>query len=86
MKRESAVPAGILNSAKQLIGLHAKQRSKGYDCLIPVSGGKDSTWQTVVCLEKGLKPLCVTWRTPARSEVGQRNLDNLIALGVDHID
>ncbi|HLE57201.1 MAG TPA: N-acetyl sugar amidotransferase, partial [Rhodothermia bacterium] len=36
---------------------HAKTRSDGYDCLIPVSGGKDSTWQVVKCLDYGLKPL-----------------------------
>lgn len=65
---------------------HAKSRSGGYDCLIPVSGGKDSTWQTVKCLEYGLKPLAVTWKTPGRTEVGRRNLENLVALGVDHID
>ncbi len=64
----------------------AKEKSKGYDCLIPVSGGKDSTWQVVKCLEYGLNPLAVTWRTPGRTEIGQANLDNLIALGVDHID
>ena len=28
----------------------------------------------------------MTWRTPGRTAIGQRNLDNLIALGVDHID
>lgn len=61
-------------------------KTRGYDCLIPVSGGKDSTWQTVVCLEHGLRPLAVTWRTPGRTAIGQRNLDNLIALGVDHVD
>jgi N-acetyl sugar amidotransferase len=65
---------------------NAKLRSKGHDCVIPVSGGKDSTWQVVQCLEYGLNPLAVTWRTPARTAVGQRNLDNLISLGVDHID
>ena len=58
----------------------------GYDCVIPVSGGKDSTWQTVRCLELGLRPLAVTWKTPARTAIGQQNLDNLIRLGVDHID
>jgi N-acetyl sugar amidotransferase len=57
-----------------------------YDCVIPVSGGKDSTWQVVTCLEWGLRPLAVTWRTPGRTEVGERNLRNLIGLGVDHID
>lgn len=65
---------------------HAKSRSRGYDCLIPVSGGKDSTWQVVKCLQAGLNPLAVTWKTPGRTEIGQRNLDNLVSLGVDHID
>ncbi|MFA4825898.1 MAG: N-acetyl sugar amidotransferase [Methanoregula sp.] len=65
---------------------HAKKQSKGYDCLIPVSGGKDSTWQVMKCLEYGLNPLTVTWKTPARTLIGQKNLDNLISLGVDHID
>jgi len=65
---------------------NAKMHSQGYDCLIPVSGGKDSTWQVVKCLEKGLNPLTVTWRAPGRTPLGQRNLDNLVQLGVDHID
>lgn len=65
---------------------NAKARTSGYDCLIPVSGGKDSTWQVITCLEYGLKPLCVTWRPPGRTEIGQANLDNLVRLGVDHID
>ncbi len=64
---------------------HAKARSKGYDCIIPVSGGKDSTWQVVRCLEYGLNPLAVTWSPPGRTEIGARNLANLISLGVDHI-
>ena len=65
---------------------NAKTKNAGYDCLIPVSGGKDSTWQVVKCLEKELNPLCVTWKTPARTSVGQKNLDNLVSLGVDHLD
>lgn len=66
--------------------LYAQSRSQGYDCLIPVSGGKDSTWQVVKCLEYGLNPLAVTWKTPARTSIGEKNLTNLINLGVDHID
>src|SRR5579859_1709363 len=58
----------------------------GYDAVIPVSGGKDSTWQVVVCLEHGLNPLAVTWKTPARTEIGAQNLANLVSLGVDHVD
>jgi N-acetyl sugar amidotransferase len=68
------------------VATNAKARGAGYDCLIPVSGGKDSTWQVVKCLEHGLRPLAVTWRPPGRTAIGQRNLDNLISLGVDHID
>jgi len=64
----------------------AKTRAAGYDCLIPVSGGKDSTWQVIKALELGLKPLAVTWKTPARTAIGQANLDALVNLGVDHID
>jgi N-acetyl sugar amidotransferase len=64
----------------------ARASATGYDCVIPVSGGKDSTWQVVTCLSYGLTPLAVTWRTPARTQIGQANLDNLVALGVDHID
>jgi N-acetyl sugar amidotransferase len=74
--------------AAQFDELVARVRARGasYDCLLPVSGGKDSTWQTIKCLELGLRPLAVTWKTPARTALGQANLDNLIGLGVDHID
>lgn len=63
-----------------------KKQNAIYDCIIPVSGGKDSTWQVLTALRYGLKPLCITWRSPARNIIGQKNLDNLIRLGVDHID
>ncbi len=65
---------------------YAKINSNGYDCLVPVSGGKDSTWQVIKCLEYGLNILAVTWKTPGRTKIGQKNLDNLVSLGVDHID
>jgi N-acetyl sugar amidotransferase len=58
----------------------------GYDCLIPVSGGKDSTFQAyymkVVC---GLNPLCICFETTAVTELGQRNLDNISKMGIDVI-
>ena len=63
-----------------------KGNNNRYDCIIPVSGGKDSTWQVITALRYKLKPLCVTWNTPARNKIGQKNLNNLINLGVDHID
>jgi N-acetyl sugar amidotransferase len=81
-----AVDWAAREAALRQVFAHAQAHATGHDCLIPVSGGKDSTWQTLKCLEYGLKPLCVTWRTPARTPLGQQNLDNLISLGVDHLD
>ncbi len=71
---------------KKIVNKIIKKNKNNYDCLIPVSGGKDSTWQVVECLKLGLKPLTVTWRAPNRTQIGQKNLNNLISLGVDHID
>lgn len=58
----------------------------GYDCVVPVSGGKDSTWQVLKILEYGLKPLCVNSRTCDLSVIGRENLDNIKYLGVDLIE
>lgn len=54
---------------------------------MPVSGGKDSTYQVQVMKQVyGMRPLAVTYRYADRTELGWRNLDNLRQLGVDHID
>ena len=63
-----------------------KSKRKIYDCLLPVSGGKDSFWQTKTCLDAGLHPLAFTWRPPCRTEKGDQNLVALRELGVDHVD
>ncbi|HEQ3486063.1 TPA: N-acetyl sugar amidotransferase [Vibrio cholerae] len=57
-----------------------------YDCIIPVSGGKDSTYQVIKVLQAGLNPLCVTAETDSLSDLGRRNLENLKRLGVDHVN
>jgi N-acetyl sugar amidotransferase len=75
---------------RQFFEIIEKYRSSpsdsGYDCLIPVSGGKDSTYQTWFMKEQcGLNPLCVCFETTAITDVGQYNLDNISKLGVDLI-
>lgn len=60
-------------------------KSSGYDCVVPVSGGKDSTFQVIKMKELGLNPLAVTSTTCDLSDIGRRNLDNLRRIGVDHI-
>ncbi|MFI4996089.1 MAG: N-acetyl sugar amidotransferase, partial [Hyphomicrobiales bacterium] len=57
-----------------------------YDCLIPVSGGKDSTYQVLRILECGLNPLCVTATTDSLSDIGRRNIENIKRLGVDYVE
>ena len=58
-----------------------------YDCVIPVSGGKDSTFQTYVVKEEfGLNPLCVSYHLPEFTDLGRKNLENLKNLGVDCLE
>jgi N-acetyl sugar amidotransferase len=64
----------------------ARSRRREHDCLIPVSGGKDSFWQVTTCLSYGLRPLCVTYVYPGRTALGERNLKRLVGLGVDHVE
>ena len=58
-----------------------------YDCIVPVSGGKDSVYQTYL-LKKvyKMRPLAITWKTPARTLQGEKNLNALKNIGVDHVD
>lgn len=63
-----------------------KNLGNSWDCIIPVSGGKDSTYQIVKALEYGLRPLAVTATTDDLSIIGRHNLDNISSLGVDHIE
>jgi N-acetyl sugar amidotransferase len=58
----------------------------GYDCLIPVSGGKDSTYQAYFMKEIcEMNPLCVCFETTKATELGKRNLDNISKMGIDVI-
>ena len=57
-----------------------------YDCIVPVSGGKDSHLQAIRMLELGMNPLCVTATTDKLSDLGRRNIENLKKLGVDYIE
>lgn len=55
------------------------KRKKGdYDCIIAVSGGKDSYYQThIICKEYGLKPLLVTYHGNNYLPEGDYNRDRM---------
>ncbi len=63
-----------------------RSKNNNYDCIIPVSGGKDSTFQVIKMLEHNMNPLCVTAMTDKLTDIGRYNLDNIKKLGVDHIE
>src|SRR5918993_1072266 len=58
-----------------------------YDCIVPISGGKDSTFQLHVLTKVyGMKVLAVTFSHNWFSETGKYNLQNAIdTFGVDHV-
>ena len=63
-----------------------KNKNLLYDCLIGVSGGKDSTWQVLTAKKFGLNPLTFTYKPILRTQIGQYNIDNLKKIGVHHIE
>jgi N-acetyl sugar amidotransferase len=68
--------------------LSKNQRKKGqfHDCIIGVSGGKDSTRQALFVRDKlGLNPLlvCLSYPPEQLTDRGASNLSNLIELGFD---
>ena len=73
---------------RELEEVLARYRTGGkhWDCIVPVSGGKDSTYQVVRMLQMGLNPLCVTATTCDLSEVGRKNIENIKRLGVDYVE
>jgi len=79
LEREKNLRA-ILDDAKAKAG-------NNYDCIVPISGGKDSTFQLHVLTKiYGMKPLCVTFSHNWWSESGWYNLQNsLEKFNVDHV-
>ena len=73
----------------ELIAITNRYRSadrSNWDCIIPVSGGKDSTYQVIRMLQLGMNPLCVTATTCHLSDIGRANLNNIRELGVDLVE
>lgn len=74
---------------KQLLGLcekHKKRNPQGFNCIVPVSGGKDSSYVAYkMKYELGMNPLCVTVNPPLQIELGKRNLERFIDCGFDVI-
>ena len=63
---------------KQLIDILEKNRvNKHYDCIIPVSGGKDSFFQAHTIKRLGFNALLVTYNGNNYSKTGLRNVQKM---------
>jgi len=70
----------------KILEKYRRPEGSNWDCIVPVSGGKDSTYQVVRMLQLGLNPLCVTSTTCDLSLLGRTNIENLKHLGVDYVE
>ncbi len=72
----------------EVIKQYPRRKGQYFDCIIGVSGGKDSTRQAIWARDKlGLRPLLVCFAYPPEqiTERGAYNLSNLIELGFDTV-
>lgn len=72
---------------RNILEQHKAKSGDNYDCLIPISGGKDSAFQmhALTKLYK-VKPLAVTFNHNWLSETGKYNLWNMLEkTNIDHI-
>jgi N-acetyl sugar amidotransferase len=71
---------------KEIAEWAKKNSGGGFDCVVGVSGGKDSHFQALYAKERlGLKCLLVNCAPDNISEVGRHNLENLVQYGFDMI-
>jgi len=72
---------------RRLLERYRTQSGSNYDCIVPISGGKDSAFQLHVLTQiYGVKPLAVTFSHNLFSETGRWNLENILEkLNVDHL-
>jgi len=71
---------------QKILDRYRNRDGGNWDCIVPVSGGKDSTYQVVRMLQLGMNPLCVTSTTCDLSTLGRKNIENLKRLGVDYVE
>ncbi len=71
---------------KKICDKHRSKDGMNYDCIVPVSGGKDSVFQAYqMKVAHKMNPLAVTFDQFDQTDTGRINLDVLREIGVDHI-
>jgi len=63
-----------------------KNKNKNFDCIVPVSGGKDGSYVSYQLKNKyKINPLCVTVSPPLPTPLGEKNLKAFVECGFSHI-
>ena len=72
---------------KELLSLLRENNNEsGFNCVVPVSGGKDGSYVTHQLKNKyGMNPLCVTITPHTETDLGIDNLKNFVKNDVNHI-
>lgn len=74
-----------LNELQQLLNRHRSNNGR-FDCLVPVSGGKDGSYVAYNLKHKyGMNPLAVTVTPALPLELGDKNLRAFVNSGYNHI-
>jgi len=61
---------------KNILEKFRNRTGSNWDCIIPVSGGKDSTYATIVIKKEfGLNPLLVRFSPREFTDLGRKNID-----------
>ena len=94
-KRVFAIFADIISRSIRLIGMRgkkqllkiaedARRKNAQYDCVVGVSGGKDSTYMALFARDElGLRVLLANMAPDKITEIGKHNLNNLQEMGFD---
>jgi len=73
------------NELETLLDAH-RSKSGNFDCIVPVSGGKDGSYVAYMLKHKyGMNPLTITVKPALSLAIGDKNLDNFIKSGYNHI-
>lgn len=70
----------------KLLNKYRSTDGRGFDCVVPVSGGKDGSYVAHTLKHKyGMNPLAITVRPALSLALGDENLTNFINSGFNHI-
>ncbi len=62
---------------KKILDKYRIEDGSNWDCIIPVSGGKDSIYQVLKMKEYGMHPLCVNVTPCGPTDLGRKNMEVL---------